>query len=742
MTQTSADQDTRQDAEFQHEKQHLADVVSGIDKDVQSQEELVSKPLMGPHVKAADAALAHAKETLGKLESARNNPFFGRLDYSQEGSDDVRTVYIGRHLVNIKDVPNGLVINHNAPLATLYYNPGAGKYVIPADGKRVRKDVTREATAYLNRTLAIEEAQLLDFEDALRLETPRMLTQRLSGPSSEQLQDAVETLQPEQYAALSKTDSPVLIVQGAAGTGKSVVALQRIAFMLSPASTFGILGRNPNPERVIMFGPSQAFLKYVSGLLPALDVNNVRQTTTTDWILSQFSARVTLRGRSDKVFDDLMNNHRKSGFQGEIKAHQFKGSLKMKRLLDNYVHDITKKSIRATKRQANSVTARLSLDITVVDFRSRVDNAFALSPEPNAARLSFIDGLARVRSQTVSLGPRRRNSPMSDILETHRTEISRELQRYWPVHDFRSEYVRLLSGDDVLMTHANKGDLDEDLAIEVCTTMPRNARGQSLGQTDLAAALYLDYKLNGFSSENFEHVVVDEAQDVSPLEIEILRMNSANESFTILGDLKQGLLPHRSIENWNEFGRLFDRANVERFEMRRTYRNTKQITQYANRILKGIPMRTTGVPQAYGRSGARPELARAKSAAEMQTNIADAIERLHEQDNVGSIGILTKWESTAKDIVKTLKSEGIDGVSRLEQGGKLEKDIIVSPIILTKGLEFDAVIVANAGKNNFNETEFDRMLLYLACTRARHYLEIHWHGTRSPIVPDTDRLAR
>ena len=87
-------------------------------------------------------------------------------------------------------------------------------------------------------------------------------------------------------------------------------------------------------------------------------------------------------------------------------------------------------------------------------------------------------------------------------------------------------------------------------------------------------------------------------------------------------------------------------------------------------------------------------------------------------------------------------NEGIDDFGRLIQGGVVETDVTVSPIILTKGLEFDAVIVANAGRNYFNETEFDRMLLYLACTRARHHLQIHWHGPRSPIVPEVGRLAR
>ncbi len=104
--------------------------------------------------------------------------------------------------------------------------------------------------------------------------------------------------------------------------------------------------------------------------------------------------------------------------------------------------------------------------------------------------------------------------------------------------------------------------------------------------------------------------------------------------------------------------------------------------------------------------------------------------------------MLTKWDSTAREILRLLIAEGVEDVSALVQGGTIESDVVVSPIILTKGLEFDAVIVAKAGANNYNDTEFDRMLLYLACTRARHRLEIHWHGTSSKIVPGIERLAR
>ena len=209
----------------------------------------------------------------------------------------------------------------------------------------------------------------------------------------------------------------------------------------------------------------------------------------------------------------------------------------------------------------------------------------------------------------------------------------------------------------------------------------------------------------------------------------------------ILGDLRQSLLRFKSIRTWNELVRLFDKDNVSRFDSRLTYRSTRQITQYANRVLQGLPKRTE-TPVPHIRNGERPRLVRSNSATDMRLAIAASVQELRQKNDVRLIAVLTKWRETADKIGDVLVSAGIPSVSVFRAGRLIETDIIVSPIILTKGLEFDAVIVANAGKNNYNETEFDRMLLYLACTRARHHLEIHWHSTRSPIVPSVERLVR
>ena len=742
MTQTNVNIGTYdRESEFNLEGQRLEDTLAWIDRVVIDMEKPAT--VTAGDVRAADKIVEMKADRLRELKENRPSPYFGRIDYTDSTSGEIKTAYIGYFDSGVSATRETLrppVVHRNTPIASLYYDPSGGSLKLP--GQRDRK-----ASVSLKRMLSISQASLLDIEDVLRLAAPadvprlpssQILEEKLSEASTGELSDVVQTIQPEQYRAIAATTKPVLIVQGAAGSGKSLIGLHRIDYVLSPHSDIGGWER-PSVDRVIVFGPSPAFLQYVSGLLPGLGVHGVRQSTVSSWLLAQFSARVTLSA-NDKTFDRLMNN-RDALRDTEINAHQFKGSIKMKRMLDNYVRRFT----RDLQRRIRNMRGGLPLNLNAAEFQRRVDTAFESRPQPNAAREYLVEILAADWARNAERTTRpgrlaRRGESRYDLINQGRRQVASALT-FWQRLDFRREYVNLVSNPNRILEFARKGDLDLEDAFEISETAPSTEAGQALGMTDLAAALYLDYALNGFDSQRFQHVVVDEAQDVSPLELELMRMHSTNDSFTILGDLRQSLLRFKSIRTWNELARLFDKDNVSRLDSRLTYRSTRQITQYANRVLQGLPKRTE-TPVPHTRNGERPRLVRSNSATDMRLAIAASVQELRQKDDVRLIAVLTKWRETADKIGDVLVSAGIPSVSVFRAGRLIETDIIVSPTILTKGLEFDSVIVANAGKNNYNETEFDRMLLYLACTRARHHLEIHWYGTRSPIVPSVERLAR
>lgn len=756
---TSNDVPDRQ-AEFNREGQRLEDTLAYIDKRIAQ----IRNYRGGmPHfVGAADELKGYAilerldpsrrQEWISQiapspeeaeLRRIRPSPYFGRIDYADDENGEIKTAYIGHFSSGVSSTLDSLhppVVDRNAPIASLYYDPSGSRLRLPGG-------IDRKAAVYLKRMLTIRQTALLNMEDVLRLAAPsdipqltssETLDERLAGASEGELSDVVQTIQPEQYRAIAATTKPVLIVQGAAGSGKSLIGLHRMDYILSPHSDIGGWER-PSVERIIMFGPSPAFLQYVSNLLPGLGVHGVRQSTVSQWLRDQFSARVTL-SRNDRTFDDLMNNRRQLR-EAEINAHQFKGSLKMKRMLDNYARRTT----QDLRRRIRSMHGGFPLGLSTTEFNRRVDAAFSARSQLNAARAYLVEILAAYWARNAERSRRpgrlaRRGETRYDLIAEGRRQVENGL-RFWQRLDFRREYVGLVSDPDKILEFARSGDLDLEDATEISQTTTATEAGQALGMTDLAAALYLDYALNGFQSQRFQHVVVDEAQDVSPLELELMRMHSTNDSFTILGDLRQSLLRFKSIKTWNELSRLFERDSVSRLDSRLTYRSTRQITQYANRILQGLPRRTE-MPTPHRRNGDRPRLVRSKGASDMRLAIATEVQDLLQKGDVRSVAILTKWRRTSDDIGEVFAALKIPDVSVFRAGNLIETDIIISPIVLTKGLEFDAVIVANAGKNNFNETDFDRMLLYLACTRAKHHLQIHWYGSRSPIVPGVERIVR
>ena len=611
MTQTDEplDQYDRQ-TKFRHEERQLEAVVDTIDATIQHKE---GRDVSAGHTLAANMVKDLLDEGLEEVRSIRKRPYFGRIDYSKDEDGDIRTIYIGDFNI-YNDDPRYHIVSRNAPIASLYYRPIDGYYEVKTRRRGTKQEV---ASVHLKRILTIEDAQLIDFDDVLRLPaapdapgstSSRILDEALSTMGSRQLTDAVQTIQPEQYEQIAATQKPVLIVQGAAGSGKSLIGLHRIDFILSPYSNIGSQ-RRPTAERVIMFGPSPAFLKYVAGLLPGLGIHRVKQTTVTQWLLDQFSARVAL-SRRDTLFEDLMNNRRKLT-EAELEAHLFKTGLKMKRLIDSYVGHISREIRSRISRVAglnitgNPDTSPVKLSSSAL--KSRVLEAFRTHPEPNQARRYFVNSLAGVWART---NPRR-GVRQSEIIAEGSRVVESSLGSLWETIDFRSEYISLLSSPDKITTYSKKGDVDSLRADEIAKTVPPGAAGQALGITDLAAALYFDYVLNGFESFRYEHVVVDEAQDVSPLEISLLQMHSANNSFSILGDLRQSVFPYKSIGNWNQLTSLFDKENVSRLDSRLTYRSTRQITQYANRILQGLPERTK-MPIPYHRSGERPRLVRSR----------------------------------------------------------------------------------------------------------------------------------
>ena len=758
----------RAEQAFDEESRKLADVMQFI-RDEQSRLE-AQMPATADHQQTANEIQRVLEAQSDSFWSALEQPYFGRLDYYQrrEGDPDpgsqeadstpemLRTIYLGGAQILGKDV-----FSWTAPVGRLWYTQSyEDGYTAPRGYIATRVD--------LKRHLRIRVGHLEDLNDIFRRMLPAadsakqdFLASQLSGtgPGDGQLTVIIETIEPEQYESIANVDDTVVIVQGSAGSGKSEIGLHRIAYLLSPFSDIAERER-PTPDTTLLVGPSQAFLENADDVLPGLGVAaGVHRVRFSEWLSDKLSDR---RVRfSPRIWSNLLSRGEVRDF--DEKAETSKGSLAMADAMDKHVSELTA-SIRRSCRELGPV---LGPDSRVRVTRDQVRDTLGEVLPRRSAQLFLnrqreefirrISGLVEdggpVGSRARRAGAQRRRSSGREALDRERRERNelesrRRLIRNavidwcesaWPGIDFRQEYTELLSNSENMARLAGDRLSAED-AEALAVSISRNSINV-FGDADMGALAYLDHLLNGTIESQFRHIVVDEAQDISPIEFKLLSISSSNNWFTILGDTAQRLTPYRGIERWREVDRVFGRSEIAVQRARRSYRSTKQITVFTNRILrtfdKNIP-----APIPFEREGARVEYSRHANGDAMYQSVIDDIDRIRSMNHLDDAVIAILARDTL-NLNRFKEYCGENGVDRIVEIGKEHPDgprTILARIPDVKGLEYDGVLVMGVN-DSFSDTLFNKKLLYLATTRAKHYLGIHWSGRRSPILNAVSELG-
>lgn len=403
-----------------------------------------------------------------------------------------------------------------------------------------------------------------------------------------------------------------------------------------------------------------------------------------------------------------------------LASERFKGSQDMARLLKAHVQALRLGFVKNVR----PVAVRPPLGDLVALDAEEVGRLTAEIPEIplNEARFRLVEQLLQ---RVLAVGKFREDIELRTKLRASLVPSVRSaVDRFWPAVDFRRAYVRLLIKETDTIALGVAPDIARQIALNA-------TRGDgAFTGNDLAPLLYLDHLLNTIPTQAFEHCVVDEAQDVSPLEVMLLQKHSSNGSFTIMGDIRQRLLPYRGIGDWREINVLFSPDDLAAFDSNTSYRSTEQITRFTNNILKQVP--GGGAPAIpFSRKGDEPLSVPAPDEAVMFQKIAGDIGRLQAK-GAASIGVLTKSSRDAQAVYDALKRQRFSDIQLLRPEDAATAGVVVTPILLTKGLEFDAVVLAGVSRENFSGSELDTRLLYLGCTRAKHWLDLHWYGPALP----------
>ncbi len=698
--------------------------------------------------RTAKAIIEILREHSDTLYAGLERPYFGRIDFrpingTASGQDadgenqsegPLRRIYIG---INIPAVDTAAteIVSWTAPVSELWYNPdyeNAG-YTAPKGHIRAKLD--------LKRHIKIRDGELEDVNEMFRRQLPAadyqrqdVLTEALSGTGDEggHLQIIVETIEPEQYQSIANVNDKVLIVQGAAGSGKSEIGLHRIAYLLSPFNGITESDR-PTPSTTLFVGPSQTFLEYASDILPGLGVSeNVEQTKFSDWLIARLSETVRIRPR---IWNDLLNNGEMRRFNED--AETFKGSLTMADAIERHVKELVNDTRRRVKRLSPLVDEHDSRIRITKDEINRIANEALRGVNSgvglNRGRDNFI---AQITNLTFNRGQgaiRFRNVRPSQIRE----QLQRQLvepwcDMQWKRLDFKEEYVSLLS-DPEDMSKQTKGSLTLESAREMVESA-RRGLVEGFDDSDLGALAYLDHLLNGTIPDRYRHIVVDEAQDISPIEFKLLSVASSNNWFTVLGDTAQRLTPYRGVRIWRDVERVFGRSDIAIQPARRSYRSNIHITRFNNRILRTFDA-NIDAPIPFERDGHRVEYNRHRNAGDMYKQVTEDIARIRSLDGLENaiIAVLARDQRNLNEFQKFCGESGVDGITLIGEERYINSQTVLARIPDVKGLEYDAVIVMGVNES-FTDTTFNKKLLYIATTRAKHYLGIHWSGQQSPIL--------
>lgn len=696
---------------YQEEKERLDRTLDTIDQELKR---LRGIPVYTGHDYTEQVLEAGRDTQRRQLAQSGQEPYFGRLDFEEQGG--TRTpLYIGKVGVG-GDTAQPMVIDWRAPVASLFYSFTGGdlaSYEAP--------EGLIEGLVYLKRNIVIRKQILERVVDTFNSEeegpavSDEFLLYRLGENKDNKLRDIVSTIQAEQDQIIRAGKNSALIIQGVAGSGKTTVALHRLAYLLYQYK------EQISAEKMIIFAPNRMFINYISEVLPELGVGDIQQNTFSDWasrVLGLDEAPSDGPEALTAWFDHTLQN----GLDDSELPGRFKGSLLFRDQLDRFVQQLES----ACLPEEDFVPwdgAKLPLR-TIREWYEQ-----EYKPYPIARRKERV--LARIhRWVEMEL----KKSPSAAALKERKSKASQREKAYakkWPDLTPLALYKAFVGVKK--MQGLKLEDIAADIPKSILKVTQANLKKNIIKEEDLPALLYLFTRVDEIDGNlRFDHVVIDEAQDFSPFQIAVLDRFCKGHSFTILGDLSQGIHYYKGIREWAEMQVLFKPEETAYFALTRSYRSTMEIITFANDILRrGVGTDLLAVPVFRS---AEPVRIIQAAGAERLSIIRKALGRIQDGP-YRTAALLTRTLGDAQQLYDELSGLGyelnlIDGRKSEYEGG-----ISVLPVYLSKGLEFDAVIVTDVDDDHYGEQ--DAKLLYVGSTRALHELWL-LHGQTLPAYVTAD----
>ena len=661
-------------------------------------------------------------DRLHQLSMAAGQAYFARLDFIPSGCSQ-ETWYLGRWGVLDPVTLNPVVVDWRSPVANLYYSGQIGRMDYEAPDGRVEGELT------LKRMLTVRQRHLISLFDSGIVSQEAYLQAVLGSISTDRLREIVTTIQAEQNIVIRHPLSSNLLVQGAAGSGKTTIALHRIAYLLY---TF----RNSlKPENMMILAPNPLFLSYISQVLPDLGVERVIQTTFEGWCREGMGSRMPKMLPESRLEKNMILSAEERQAAGKLL--RMKGSLSMMKKLENWLDRLQTDILPPNGFRMAGVPLMDRAELEDLFLRD-------LRFSPLEQRISELKKIIRKRVQSaVSLLKDRYAEGAEQMIGRFRSSMresglrQQKIREVYNIRDQRYGEIdtRAKAYLDGFRDKFSLPDLNGLFRSFLQECLPEEKllpEGSSARREDLPMLVMICKAVYGLKTKPVKHIVIDECQDFSPFQIELLKQANPAATFTLVGDLYQGIRADEGIRSWEEWKEpvFGNRADLKQLTV--SYRNTVEIMNLAQAVAGRYPIEGICETKPVLRHGEHPRIIRAETEPERLTLIRDQVQAWL-QEGYFSIALIEKTAEEARKLYRQIGRE-LNAALLSETDSEYRGGVMILPASIAKGMEFDCVGICDASAENFPEDEFLCRILYVMMTRPLHRLTVWHRGTVSPML--------
>lgn len=695
-----------------HYKEHLAD---DITLDLTNWfETAIELTQQFTEISRQSKSYDHSQKSIKKLEAIENHPYYGKLIFVEDERHEEEKIYIGITSVIDQDTHEILVYDWRAPISGMFYDVALG----PASYEAPSGSVTGEIL--LKRQFIIEAKKLETFFDTELRIGDELLQQVLGKNTNKKMKNIVTTIQKEQNRIIRDNSTRFLIVQGVAGSGKTSIALQRIAYLLYKYR------ESWNEQNVLLFSPNPMFNDYISNVLPELGEKNMQQTTYQQYAEYSIGKEYKIENRYDQM-EYLLSEYNDDNYFARSNRIRMKSSFRYAETLDSYIQSLAQEGMmfKAFTIRGKTVISAATLD----DLFYHKYKKYPLHTRVQKMKDWLVDELRQIyKRKWKNYYLRLQKKPNYLGTEEELKKQSKKTVKTWfsPLFaqakkmqfiDIISLYKQLLSAVELV-----NGAFEDET--------------RKIPYEDVTPLLYLQSCIQGLQTmKDIKYVVIDEFQDYTPLEYRVIRKLFPKSRMMLLGDVNQSINGSRTNEELlGRFRSLFDVESTEIVTLNKSYRSTTEIVHFTSMLLRGEPLI---IP--FERSLELPIVKRVKDRlSDDQRKYAFIASEVQDLKAGGSrsIAIICKTAKESKKIYDALVGQ-IPAQLITQNVRTFVNEIVIIPSYLAKGLEFDSVIVWDAGKHEYSREE-ERKLFYTVCTRALHRLRILYSGELTPFITSID----